>query len=131
MATEVVYAHWNSLCAAGKHPATPAHSGTTYDGFKADMWSVGVVAFELLTGHVPFPLGKNGLMSHAEFAQYNTLDSGPEHDVMLASYLQWNKVHVMQCCLVLALQCTQAVHASVCTCPAVFCLCSSDVCTVV
>ena len=99
----MVYAYQNSYHADGKDPATPARSGLTFDGFKADMWSVGVVAFKLLTGHVPFPLGKNGLMTAEEFAQHLQLDSATAHEILVASYLDWNKVHVMQCCLVSAL----------------------------
>ena len=55
MAPEQLFAYWNSHHAAGKHPATPSTSSLTYDGYTAEIWSAGVVAFDLLTGHKPFP----------------------------------------------------------------------------
>ncbi|CAK0774498.1 hypothetical protein CVIRNUC_004174 [Coccomyxa viridis] len=35
-----------------------AHSGSMYDGQRADMWSLGVLLFTMLTGHYPFSAQK-------------------------------------------------------------------------
>ena len=71
------------------HPATPSSSGLTFDGFKADIWSVGVVAFELLTGHTPFPVGQNGLMTAEEHEDYLQLSFELRQEQLMASYLEW------------------------------------------
>ena len=92
MAPEELYTRWNSRNAAGKHPATPITSGLTFDGFKAEIWSVGVVAFELLTGHKPFPLGRKGLMTYDEYDDYLQLSSALREEELMASYLEWHEV---------------------------------------